>query len=166
MLSTTIMDAQLSGFVTGDLSFQASGAITASTGTFRYSYGVYVFYNIGLLGHRQDPRPVQLVAQLQKGVQSGPENQRLRPRDRRDPPDQALAGTCLSPWWLDCQRKREAFGLYQSLFGQPRRQVFAQASVAVNPYTHVPCGRETCFRGTLKSDVGIGRSVFVRRWYQ
>lgn len=41
------MDAQLSGFVTGDLSFQASGAVTASTGSFRYTYGVYAFYNIG-----------------------------------------------------------------------------------------------------------------------
>lgn len=41
------MDAQLSGFVTGDLSFQASGSVTASSGSFRYTYGVYAFYNIG-----------------------------------------------------------------------------------------------------------------------
>uniref|UniRef100_A0A0P0CAT0 chitinase n=1 Tax=Hypocrella siamensis TaxID=696354 RepID=A0A0P0CAT0_9HYPO len=42
-----IMDAQLSGFVTGTLSFQASGSADTSSKQFRYSYGVYVFYNIG-----------------------------------------------------------------------------------------------------------------------
>jgi chitinase len=47
LVSTTIMDAQLSGFVTGDLSFQASGDVTTETGAFRYSYGVYIFYNLG-----------------------------------------------------------------------------------------------------------------------
>jgi chitinase len=43
----TIMDAQLTGYVTGDLSFQASGDADLSAGKFRYSYGVYVFYNLG-----------------------------------------------------------------------------------------------------------------------
>ncbi len=47
LVSTTIMDAHLSGFVTGDLSFQASGDVATNTGAFRYSYGVYIFYNLG-----------------------------------------------------------------------------------------------------------------------
>jgi hypothetical protein len=47
LVSTTIMDAHLSGYVTGDLSFQASGDVTTGTGAFRSSYGVYVFYNLG-----------------------------------------------------------------------------------------------------------------------
>lgn len=41
------MDAQLTGYVTGDLSFQSSGDADPTTGKFRYSYGVYVFYNLG-----------------------------------------------------------------------------------------------------------------------
>ncbi|KAK9422564.1 putative chitinase [Seiridium unicorne] len=44
---TTLMDAQLSGFVKGDLSFQASGEANTKTNAFDYSYGVYIFYNLG-----------------------------------------------------------------------------------------------------------------------
>ncbi|KAL2116052.1 hypothetical protein VTJ04DRAFT_10307 [Mycothermus thermophilus] len=47
LLKTTIMDAQLSGYLTGDLSFQASSDVNTGTNSFRYSYGVYFFYNIG-----------------------------------------------------------------------------------------------------------------------
>ncbi|ETS88166.1 hypothetical protein PFICI_01994 [Pestalotiopsis fici W106-1] len=47
LVSTTIMDAQLTGYVMGDLSFQASGQVSTTTGSFQYSYGVYAFYNIG-----------------------------------------------------------------------------------------------------------------------
>ncbi|KAF3058357.1 hypothetical protein GL218_05328 [Daldinia childiae] len=47
LVSATIMDAQLTGYVMGDLSFQASGQADTNTGVFQYSYGVYAFYNIG-----------------------------------------------------------------------------------------------------------------------
>lgn len=47
LVSTTIMDAQLSGYVMGDLSFQASGDVSTTTGAFIYSYGVYAIYNLG-----------------------------------------------------------------------------------------------------------------------
>ncbi|KAI3339955.1 hypothetical protein F4824DRAFT_498076 [Ustulina deusta] len=47
LVSTTIMDAQLTGYVTGDLSFQASGKANTATNSYQYTYGVYAFYNIG-----------------------------------------------------------------------------------------------------------------------
>lgn len=47
LVSTTIIDAQLSGYVMGDLSFQAKGAVSTTTGSFDYSYGVYAIYNLG-----------------------------------------------------------------------------------------------------------------------
>ncbi|KAI1658123.1 putative bacteriodes thetaiotaomicron symbiotic chitinase [Daldinia decipiens] len=47
LVSATIMDAQLTGYLMGDLSFQASGQADTNTGNFQYSYGVYAFYNIG-----------------------------------------------------------------------------------------------------------------------
>ncbi|KAI1104572.1 putative bacteriodes thetaiotaomicron symbiotic chitinase [Jackrogersella minutella] len=47
LVKTPIMDAQLTGYVMGDLSFQASGQADTKTGVFQYSYGVYAFYNIG-----------------------------------------------------------------------------------------------------------------------
>ncbi|GAP93031.2 putative chitin- type 1 [Rosellinia necatrix] len=47
LVSTTIMDAQLTGYVMGDLSFQASGDADLTKGVFHYMYGVHAFYNIG-----------------------------------------------------------------------------------------------------------------------
>ncbi|KAL1835649.1 hypothetical protein VTJ49DRAFT_6294 [Mycothermus thermophilus] len=47
LVTTTIVDAELSGYVRGDLSFQASSDIGTDTGAFRYTYGVYLFYNLG-----------------------------------------------------------------------------------------------------------------------
>lgn len=43
----TIMDAQLSGYVTSRLSFQASASADTTSKEFHYSYGVYLFYNLG-----------------------------------------------------------------------------------------------------------------------
>lgn len=47
LVSATVVNAQLTGFVTGDLNFQARGTYDTNSGSFKYSYGVYVFYNIG-----------------------------------------------------------------------------------------------------------------------
>ncbi|KAJ5880238.1 uncharacterized protein N7473_011291 [Penicillium subrubescens] len=41
------MDAQLSGYVNGDLSFQAHGDYDSSDNAFHYRFGAYLFYNIG-----------------------------------------------------------------------------------------------------------------------
>jgi chitinase len=41
------MDAQLSGYVNGDLSFQAHGDYDSSVNAFHYRFGAYLFYNIG-----------------------------------------------------------------------------------------------------------------------
>ncbi|PHH75536.1 hypothetical protein CDD82_4401 [Ophiocordyceps australis] len=43
----TIMDAQLSGYLVGTLSFQASTDVDTSTKTMHYSYGVYLLFNLG-----------------------------------------------------------------------------------------------------------------------
>jgi chitinase len=44
---TTIMDAQLHGYIVGDLSFQAHGDYSTSTNKIRYSFGAYFIYNLG-----------------------------------------------------------------------------------------------------------------------
>jgi chitinase len=43
----TLMDAQLSGYVNGDLSFQAHRDYDSSDNAFHYRFGAYLFYNIG-----------------------------------------------------------------------------------------------------------------------
>ncbi|KAJ5372784.1 hypothetical protein N7517_004790 [Penicillium concentricum] len=43
----TLMDAQLSGYVETDLSFQAHGDYDTSDNAFHYRFGAYLFYNIG-----------------------------------------------------------------------------------------------------------------------
>lgn len=41
------MDAQLSGYVNTDLSFQAHGDYDTSDNAFHYRFGAYLYYNIG-----------------------------------------------------------------------------------------------------------------------
>lgn len=43
----TLMDAQLTGYVMGDLSFQAHGDYDTTGNEFNYSFGAYLFYNLG-----------------------------------------------------------------------------------------------------------------------
>ncbi|PHH65090.1 hypothetical protein CDD81_3488 [Ophiocordyceps australis] len=43
----TIMDAQLSGYLVGTLSFQASTDVNTQSQTMHYSYGVYLLFNMG-----------------------------------------------------------------------------------------------------------------------
>ncbi|KAI3068615.1 CAZyme family GH18 [Aspergillus niger] len=43
----TLMDAQLTGYVIGDLSFQAHGDYDTTGNEFNYRFGVYLFYNLG-----------------------------------------------------------------------------------------------------------------------
>jgi chitinase len=47
LAGTTIMDAQLSGYIKSRLSFQASASADTISKEFHYSYGVYLFYNLG-----------------------------------------------------------------------------------------------------------------------
>lgn len=42
-----LADAQLTAYMRGDLSFQASGKVTTETLSFDYRYGVYFLYNLG-----------------------------------------------------------------------------------------------------------------------
>ncbi|KAF7587601.1 hypothetical protein BBP40_007000 [Aspergillus hancockii] len=43
----TLMDAQLTGYVTGDLSFQAHSDYDTTSNTYKYRFGSYLFYNLG-----------------------------------------------------------------------------------------------------------------------
>jgi hypothetical protein len=43
----TLMDAQLTGYVMGDLSFQAHGDYDTASNSFQYRFGAYLFYNLG-----------------------------------------------------------------------------------------------------------------------
>ncbi|PHH88171.1 hypothetical protein CDD83_7878 [Cordyceps sp. RAO-2017] len=47
----TIVDAQLSGYLKGGLSFQASSHFHTESDQIKYSYGVYLFYNLGYSAH-------------------------------------------------------------------------------------------------------------------
>ncbi|KAB8237919.1 uncharacterized protein BDW43DRAFT_306620 [Aspergillus alliaceus] len=44
--SATLMDAQLTGYVTGDLSFQAHSDYDTTINTYKYRFGSYLFYNL------------------------------------------------------------------------------------------------------------------------
>lgn len=43
----TLMDAQLSGYVEGDLSFQAHADYNTDNDAIRYMFGAYIYYNLG-----------------------------------------------------------------------------------------------------------------------
>jgi hypothetical protein len=73
------MDAQLTGYVRGDLSFQAHADADLQNKAFNYRYGVYVFYNLGYkanahilgvinwaLANREAWTPDQIVKILEK----------------------------------------------------------------------------------------------------
>lgn len=75
----TLMDAQLTGYVMGDLSFQAHGDYDNTKNAFQYRFGAYLFYNLGYkatakilnwidwaLGPRQAYNPNQTVKLYEK----------------------------------------------------------------------------------------------------
>lgn len=47
------MDAQLTGYVEGDLSFQAHGDYDSTDNAFHYRFGAYLFYNLGFKAKAQ-----------------------------------------------------------------------------------------------------------------
>lgn len=49
----TLMDAQLTGYVMGDLSFQADGDYDTTSNDFHYRFGAYLFYNLGYKAQAQ-----------------------------------------------------------------------------------------------------------------
>jgi chitinase len=103
----TLMDAQLTGYVMGDLSFQAHSDYDTTSNTYKYRFGSYLFYNLGYkatakilnfidwaLGPRTAYSPDKIVKLYEK---QGSIPLTSSKKERRSVPDDAPVGLLNTP---------------------------------------------------------------------
>ncbi|PHH74610.1 hypothetical protein CDD80_2962 [Ophiocordyceps camponoti-rufipedis] len=106
----TLVDAQLSGYLVGGLSFQATSHINHDSGEVDYSYGVYMIYNLGytakafilgLVGWAVEPRevfyPDKRISVYGPVTRSTLASQKVKPRSMSFSETAALGGE-LETW--------------------------------------------------------------------